>query len=282
MNINPELSRFFGRTLLQLQKHSPVILTTVGVAGVVTAGVLAAKATLKLEETLDTAELRLAHAKGTQQSKTKAMVDNTVDLVKLYGPSVTLGAASLVAIISAHGILHKRNVAMVAAYKGLETAYSNYRSRVVEAFGADVDRDFVRGISREEITDEKGKKKQVVSLANSTGLGDYTRIFGPDNPVWQGNEDYNLYFLESQQVYFNQLLASRGHVTLNEVLGKLGYDHTTAGFVTGWLWKGEGDGFIDFGIYDYLKEPMALSHEYPEKGVLLLDFNVDGVIYDKI
>lgn len=53
MNISPKIITALGRSLFQAQKHSPIILTAVGVVGVVTAGVLAAKATLKLEETLD-------------------------------------------------------------------------------------------------------------------------------------------------------------------------------------------------------------------------------------
>lgn len=274
MNISPAIQKAFGRSLLQAQKHSPTILTAVGVVGVVTAGVLAARATLKLEKTLDEAQDRLDEAELDERSKTKAVVQNTFELVKLYGPSVTLGAASLVCIISAQGILHKRNIALVAGYKTLETAFTNYRERVVEAYGEDVDRDFRYGVRKEEIVDEKtGKKKQVVKVDQAAG--EYVFSFGPENPNWSGITDQNEFFLTLQQNIWNDRLRAKGHVFLNEILDALALERTPAGAVTGWVYDEKnpvGDNFIDFGINNL--EDFA--------GYILLDFNVDGTIFDKI
>ena len=285
MNISPKITLALGRSLFQVQKHSPIILTAVGVVGVVTAGVLAARATLKLEETLDTAKerLTLVDTRGVPiNSKTKAVALNYLDLVKLYGPSVTLGAASLVCIISAQGILHKRNAALVMAYKGLEETYNRYRSLVAEEYGEEKDEEFHRGIKTVTTVDENGKKSKVKVFPKVDGqYGAYTFIFGSDNALWNGFADRNEWFLESQQTAMNDLLRLRGHVFLNEVLERLGFEHTQAGSVCGWITNGDGDGFIDFRPYK-LDDKRAKEFGIDEPGAFLLDFNVDGIIYDKL
>lgn len=284
MNINPKITNILGRSALQVQKHSPIILTAVGVVGVVTAGVLAARATLKLEDTLDRAKLRLEETEDTsaEPNKVKAVALNYLDLVKLYGPSVTLGAASLVCIISAQGILHKRNAALVVAYKGLEETYNRYRSLVAEEYGEEKDEEFHRGIKTVTTVDENGKKSKAKVFPKVDGqYGAYTFIFGSDNALWNGFADRNEWFLESQQTAMNDLLRLRGHVFLNEVLERLGFEHTQAGSVCGWITNGDGDGFIDFRPYK-LDDKRAKEFGIDEPGAFLLDFNVDGIIYDKL
>ena len=276
MNISPTLQRTLSRSALQLQKYSPQILTAVGIAGLVTAGVLAAKNTLKLESTLDTARERLEDVKSeeehTQKDVNRAVAKNVVDLGKLYWVPVTLATGSVVAILVGHNILHKRNLALVAAYKGLEQAFSEYRKRVIEEYGEEKDEKFRYGV-RDVVTvdEETGKKtkSQEITVPNS----DYIFSFGPENDNWNGKHEHNLFFVTRFQNIFNDKLQAHGHVFLNEVLDALGIARTKAGAVTGWVWKaGSGDDFIDFGIRDW----------QDSNGYILLDFNVDGVILDLI
>ena len=276
MNISPTLQRTLSRSALQLQKYSPQILTAVGIAGLVTAGVLAAKNTLKLESTLDTARERLEDVKSeeehTQKDVNRAVTKNVVDLGKLYWVPVTLATGSVVAILVGHNILHKRNLALVAAYKGLEQAFSEYRKRVIEEYGEEKDEKFRYGV-RDVVTvdEETGKKtkSQEITVPNS----DYIFSFGPENDNWNGKHEHNLFFVTRFQNIFNDKLQAHGHVFLNEVLDALGIERTKAGAVTGWVWKaGSGDDFIDFGIKDWQES----------NGYILLDFNVDGVILDLI
>jgi hypothetical protein len=75
----------------------------------------------------------------------------------------------------------------------------------------------------------------------------------------------------------NDLLRARGHVFLHEVLDTLGIQRTPESAIVGWIFDSEnpdhiGDNFIEFNIRDY-------QSEY---GYILLDFNVDGTIFDKI
>lgn len=276
MNISPALQRTLSRSALKVSKYSPQILTAVGIAGLVTAGIIAAKNTLKLEETLDNSRNRLDivkdHPEATQGDVTKAYAKNIFDLAKLYGIPVTLAAASIVSILVGHNILHKRNLALIAAYKGLEQAFSEYRKRVVEEYGEDVDEKFRYGI-RDVTTEVDGKKVKTVERVEGSDTSPYLMEFGPGVDTWTGNFEHNLFNVTRIQNYFNDKLQATGHVFLQDVTRNLGIPDSKVGAVTGWVYDNErGDQYIDFGIKD-LQE----SHGY-----ILLDFNVDGIILDLI
>lgn len=285
------ITQFFGRSTLQVQKWSPEILTGAGIAGVVISGVLAARATLKLEaivDKLDEEKMRINdEAETSDEHKAllfKAHRTFVFDLVKLYGPSVTLGAASLTALVSAQGIMKKRNVALAAAYKGMETAYSNYRKRVADEVGEDKEREIYEGlrINDSEYTEYDGEDGPLTK----DGLLDavsknrpYARLWGPGNKNYTGNVDYDRMFLQSQQNYANDLLHSRGHIFLNEVYDMLGLDRSKEGSVVGWV-EGNGDDVVDFmGLGD---RSFDFNRAFENDEDIILDFNVDGVIFDKI
>jgi hypothetical protein len=287
MNISTTLQRTLNRSFLQVQKYSPQILTGVGIAGLVAAGVIAAKQTLKLESTLDDARNRIDSAKvvevrdedgnvtavepGSQTGINKAYIRNTYELGKLYWAPVTLAGASVVLILAGHQILHKRNIALVGAYKSLEQAFAEYRKRVIEEHGEEADADYRYGIREVTETGEDGKKHkvQVVNGVDSN----YIYSFGPENENWDGHHEQNMFRLTRIQNYFNDMLPAKGHIFLNEVLQNLGFPHDAKGAVTGWVYKaGSGDDYIDFGLRD-----LQDSHGY-----VLLDFNVDGIILDLI
>lgn len=275
MNISPALQRTLSRTGLKLSKYSPQILTAVGIAGLVTAGIIAAKNTLKLEQTLDNSRTRLEavkdHPEATQADVNKAYAKNIFDLAKLYGIPVTLAAGSIVAILVGHKILHKRNLALVAAYKGLEQAFSEYRKRVVEEYGEDVDEKFRYGL-KDVTTEVDGKKVKTVERTGDTS--EYLMEFGPaTTDCWTGNYEHNMFFVTRAQNYFNDMLQAKGHIFLQDVTRHLGFPDSKVGAVTGWVYNaGSGDDYIDFGIKDL----------QDSNGYILLDFNVDGVVLDLI
>lgn len=299
--VSGALSKVTGRAGLQLQKHSPEILMVAGITGIVGSTILACRATLKAEAVLDEHHEKLEKIKEVREidfvdvekysdedykkDLVVTHVQTGVDFVKLYGPAVSLGVASIVCIIAAHDIMQKRNVALVAAYKAVEEGFSAYRKRVVEEYGEDKDYMFKNGLRAEEITDvevgEDGKPKKVkkeVLVTDPNGLSVYAKWFDRSCAQWSSVPEYNLMFLKAQQDYMNQLLQARKHVFLNEVYDAVGVERTKAGAVVGWALRndGEGDNFIDFGFSN--------NHEFMNghENEVLLDFNVDGVVYDLI
>ena len=283
-----------GRGMLLVKKHSPEILTTVGIVGVVTSAVMASKATLKLEPVVEKIKNGKDEAKSLLEDEmfpeydkdrhnkevARVYVKGAVDLSKLYGPSITLGLSSIACIIGAHGIMRKRNVALAAAYKAVETSFSEYRKRVIAEIGEEKEENVYIGRQQVEVVDENGKKKKVTKV-DPNGISAYARFFDEYSDNWSKTPEYNLLFLKAQQNYANDLLHARGHVFLNEVYDMIGIPRSQAGQVVGWVISKDGDNFIDFGVYDFDNTGSHLFVNGHERSILL-DFNVDGVIYDLI
>lgn len=286
-------TRSIGRTGLILKKYSPEILTGVGIATGVAAGVMAVKATLNVEPVLDNVKANLEKVEYIKANtedfdpkyeanlKGRVYGKGVVELTKLYWPALSLGTASIACIIGAHGIMKKRNAALVVAYNALEKTFVEYRDRVSEKVGEDVEADIRLGFREEEVVDEESGKKKVVTHVDPMGVSQYARFFDELSQYWDKNAEYNLLFLRAQQQYANDRLQARGHLFLNEVYEALGIPHTQAGAVVGWVISKDGDNFVDFGIYD-LENEKAREFVNGVERAILLDFNVDGVIYDKI
>jgi len=285
MNISPNVQKAISRGLMQVQKHAPAILTTIGVTSVVVGGVLAAKNTLKLEEKIDEGQDRLRwvneqieEGDAPVQHRTGVYVRNVVEVGKLYILPVTLAAGGIICILSAQNILNKRNAALVAAYNGLAASYEAYRERVREDHGEEYDRDVFLGQRTETVEGENGKKvKQKVLVDGEHAASPFRFKYDNTNENWTGFHDDNLFRLQVAQNMYNDRLKARGHVFLRDVLNTLGIEDTPASVITGWIYDPEnpdheGDNFIEFNVRDY----------QTEHGYILLDFNVDGTIFDKI
>lgn len=288
------LTRKIGRQILVTKKHSPVLLFGAGVVGMVGTAVLASKATLKLEDVLEETNTKVAQAKSlnnqdrrdyTEDDFQKDMVLIHVRAVgavgKLYAPAIGLGALSIAALTGSHVILSKRNAALAGAYAVLEKGFNEYRQRVEEEFGTEKERELRYGHEEVVESDTKNGKATKKKLVGPNAESMYARFFDEYSKNWERTPEYNLLFLRAQQNYANDLLLSRGHVFLNEVYDMIGIDRSRAGAVVGWVVSNEGDNFVDFGIFDANREG-ARDFVNGREGSILLDFNVDGVIYDKI
>ena len=303
------LTRKFYRVGFKFKKHSPEILVGAGVVGVVASAVMACKATTKLDdvlaETKDTVDKIhdvTEHPEKIPEGKEYTVEDSKKDLtivytqagvklVKLYGPAVVLGTVSIAAIIGGHHILRKRNIALAAAYTAVDKGFKEYRGRVLERFGEEVDRELRYNIKAKEIEkkvkDANGKEtvvKETVDVADPNLTSDYARFFDDGCTGWTKDPEFNLMFLKDQQRYANDLFKSKGHLFLNEVYDMLGIPRTQAGQVVGWIYDEKnpiGDNFIDFGIYDIADERKRSFVNGYER-TILLDFNVDGNILEMI
>lgn len=294
MKFVPEvMSRAVASKGLLLQKTSPHLLFGAGVVGVVGSTVLACRATLKMSDVLEEAQGNLHTAKeldhpdysekDRKRDISLIYFQSGVQVFKLYLPAIVVGGVSIAALTQSHRILSSRNAALTAAYTALDKGFSQYRARVVDKYGEEEDRNLRYGTREEQITDpETGKKQTVTRVATDCEPSVYARFFDPYSTSWSKEPEYNLIFLRCQQNYANDLLRARGHVFLNEVYDMLGIARSKAGAVVGWVLSknGETDNYINFGIFD--GDDRARDFVNGREGAILLDFNVDGVIYDKI
>lgn len=300
-----KMARSFNKIGLQLKKHSPEILVVAGVAGTVTSAVMACKATTKLSAVLEESKENIEQIHGyveekgfsdvyTEEDSKKDLaivyVQSSLKVAKLYAPSVILGVLSITAILTSNNILRKRNVALAAAYTAVDKGFKEYRNRVVERFGKEVDKELRYNIKAKEIEetviDEKtGKEKTVkktVDVINPNDISEFAVIYDDGCNGWTKDPELNKMFLLKQQSYANDLLKSRGYLFLNEVYDMLGFPRTKAGQIVGWVYNEKepiGDNFVDFGILDIHDERKRAFVNGYEKNILL-DFNVDGNILD--
>ena len=185
--------------------------------------------------------------------------------------------------------MQKRNAALSAAYLTVDKSFKEYKQRVIDRVGEEVEKEIRYGIKAEEVAetvvDEDGNETTVtetVKMMNPNLYSDYARFFDESSPYWQKDPEYNLVFLKAQQQYANDLLKARGRLFLNEVYEMLGIEKSKAGQIVGWVYDPVnpiGDNFVDFGIYDMSKERVrAFVNGYEPN--ILLDFNVDGNVWD--
>lgn len=293
-----DFGRMTQKGLMALRKHSPEILTFLGIGGMVTGSVMACKAThdhfdeIVVDHRIQVDEIRKSKTDESNERKelTKTFLKTAGRMTALYAPSVTISALSITSILTANNILRKRNIALAAAYAAIDRGFKDYRSRVVDRFGADVDRELRNDLHQEKIdetvTDEEGKKKKVkntVMVVGDGGLSDYSRYFAYGYAKGaEHNADYNLFFLRSQQDLANNILRAKGFLFLNEVYDMLGIDRSIPGQTVGWVYdknaNDHGDNYVDFGIREVYRKRSDNPNDYEK--VFLLDFNVDGNILD--
>lgn len=282
---------------IKLAQSSPRILVIGGVAGLVGAGVIACRQTTKLDKVVRDSQVRLLDARtkdipeNSRQSRkqlvAKAYLVNCMDIAKLYAPAVSLGALSAACILGGHQVLQKRHAALLGAYEILDRSYKEYRRRVIEAIGEDAERDIRYGAKEIDVTrtvtGKNGKTKEIAekeiqydpeALAK---VSPYCRIFDDSSREWKEAPGYNLSYVIGVQNTANDQLKTRGHIFLNEVFDMLDIPRCDIGQRVGWKADGDGDGYVDFRVFD-LSNDVKRAFVNGRENCIWLDFNVDGII----
>jgi hypothetical protein len=267
----------------------------IGVVGVVAAGVLACRATLQLETDViepneddqEVLQTLLDKNEITPQVYTKERAKLKTRLIAgvawKYTPAVVVGGLGIAALTGSHVILTRRNASLVAAYATITKSFDEYRQRVRDELGEEKDKEFRFGTKDVEVDDpDNPGKKKMVKKAKSEA--DYARIFSRDtSESWDPRPEHNLVFLKSVQQYCTDTLRGNKILTLNEVYDALGLSRTTAGAVVGWRYNNprhNGDNRVDFSILENATPDAIDEFFHGPDGAIMLDFNVDGVIYD--
>ena len=298
-------TRLLSSTQYQVKKHSPEILMVAGIAGTIVGTVLACKATTKVSEIIEEKNKNVEDVHTCLEDNTKEYTEEDskkdltiiyaqtgVKLFKLYAPAIGVMALSFASIIAGHKVLKKRNIAIAAAYAAIDKGFKQYRKNVIKEFGEDVDQRMRFSLKSKEIKkkDKDGKTVKETEYyidpdANPLdNISEYARFFDAASSNFAKDPEYNMMFLRRQQDYANEMLKARGHLFLNEVYDLLDIPRSKAGQVVGWVYdkngNTKGDNYVDFGLYrnDQGTRRFVNGLEYN----ILLDFNVDGVIYDII
>lgn len=305
-DVKNKMTRSLCKAKFKVKKHSPEILVVAGVIGTVTSAVMACRATTKLSKILEEAKEtektisegvengHIADQEYTEEDGKKDLritkVQTGLKIVKLYAPAVILGGLSITAMLTSNNILRKRNVSLAAAYAAVDKSFKEYRGRVKERFGEELDKELRYNIKAKEIEevvkDEKtGKEKVQKKIVNVSELDDcseYAKFYDCGCTGWTKDPELNLMFLRKQQDFLNDRLKAEGYLFLNDVYDALGIQKTKIGQIAGWIYDEKnpvGDNYIDFGIYDTHREANRRFVNGLER-TILLDFNCDGDILD--
>lgn len=213
-----QLAGFAKSVQLTFAKHSPEILTGIGIAGMVSATVLAVKATPKAIKFINQAE----NEKNADLTKTE-----TVKACwKVYIPAMATGAASIVCLIGASSVNAKRNAALAAAYTLSDTALREYKEKVVETIGEEQAQ-----VIKEKVTEEKLKKdpvtKKEVYITDKGDVLCYDTISGR---YFTSNMDQ----IEKSVNILNRQMLNEMYISLNDFYAEVGLSRVPIGDELGW------------------------------------------------
>ena len=298
LNIKTKMNSVVNKVANTSKKYSPDILLGVGIVCGIGTVVVACRSTIKakdiLDESKETLELiekgvtdgQVAEQEYTEEDGRKdsriVYIQTGAKLVQTYSPALLLGGMSITCVLASHDILRKRNVALSAAYTAVDKSFKDYRKRVSERFGEEVDKDlryniYTKKLESIEVDDETGKekkRKKDVQVADPELESDYACYFDNRSRNYENNSDYNMMFLRAREAYFNDILHIRGHLFLNEVYDALDLPRTAAGQIVGWTADGP-DGYVNLRITEVECETENGGHETK----FIIDPNVQGDVW---
>lgn len=215
------LANLVSNTRQFANKHSPEILTGIGIAGMITTTVLAVRATPKALELLE-------------EKKNEDWVDelSPLEVVKTawkpYVPAAVTGIASVACLIGASSVNAKRNAALATAYKLSETALTEYREKVIETIGEKKEKTVRDKVAEERVKKNPVSKSEVIVTNNGTTL-----CFDPISARYFKSSIDKIKRAENE-LNKQMLHDISGYVSLNDFYDELGLDHTSVGDDLGW------------------------------------------------
>lgn len=305
--LTKEFARLGRVAKVKIRKNGPELAIIGGIASMIGGAVLVGKATYRLPNVIEEYENTRSEIEkgqetyGEEKYSTEdkehdlvlAKVQCGVAIAKLYAPSVAMIAGGAVSVLCGNNMWKKRNATLTASLAAATETFREYRKRVADRYGEEAERKIHYNIQDQKIEEtetdpETGKKKDVKKKVETVD-GDpskyspYARFFDEASREWSKDPDQNFMFLRSQQKLANAKLIADGYLFLNDVYQALDIPETEEGHYVGWVYDPvDGkDNFVDFGIYNVQREAVREFQNGYEPSILL-DFNVDGPIVDKI
>lgn len=218
----PNVTKLINGAKRTLVKHSPGILTGLGIAGMITTTILAVKATPKAVALIE-ADSRENHDGDPHAYTKKEAIKSSW---KCYIPAASTGLASIACLIGASSVHSRRNAALAAVYKLSESSFAEYKEKVVETIGEKKELAI-----RDKVAEDKVKNDPVTNnTVFITKEGDtlcYDAIFGRYFTS-------NMEAIKRAENRINKILLSDSYVSLNDFYSELDLEPTKIGNDLGW------------------------------------------------
>ena len=211
-----KIGRWMGLAKVSFDKHSPEILTGLGVTGLFASVIFSIKATPKAMKSIEN--------KKKELDKEKLTLGETIGATwKHYIPTAVTVATSTACIIGANSVNTRRNAALAAAYSLSETAMAEYKDKVREIVGERKESDVRADIARDRMAVDPPNPSEVII----TGKGETWfresithRYFKSDiEKVRKVENDLNREMRNENTISVNDMLYALGLPSDHKVLG---------------------------------------------------------------
>lgn len=238
-----------------VEKHSPEILTAIGITGMITTTVLAVKATPKA---LKHIEQKKVDADKNELTK----VEIVQAAWKPYIPAVVTGVVSTACLVGANSVHSKRNAALAAAYQLSTTALSEYKEKVIETIGEKKEKAVHDNIAKDKV--KKMEESQPISSRDVifTGKGESLCLDIMSGRLFKSDRDRIVRAMNNLNYRMNGGMEM--YISLNEFYDEIGLPRIPIGDTMGWS---VGKGQIDIHFSAQLTEEdepcMVIEHLIP-------------------
>lgn len=220
-----DIAHALKQAQLSIAKHSPEILTGIGIAGMIATTIIAVKATPKAIKLLDDKKKELETEKLTA-------ADTIKTTWKCYIPTVVTGTASVACLIGASSVHLRRNAALTAAYTLSETALREYREKVVETIGQKKEQAVRDAVAKEQVESHPVSNNSIIV----TGGGN-TLCYDPFTDRYFKSDSDKLRKAENE---INSQMLDEGCVSLNDYYYQIGLGDASVGNTIGWSYNRTG------------------------------------------
>lgn len=220
-----------------LAKHSPEILTGIGIAGMLATTVMAVKATPKAIKLLE-------KKKAENEFEDLTVIDIIKTTWKCYIPAVVTGATSTACLIGASSINVRRNAAIATAYNLSHVALSEYKEKVLETVGEKKEQLIRDSIAKEKLESDPVSSREVVITEKGDTLC-YDGIFGR---YFKSDIDT---IKRAINAINRKIVCGDMYVSLNDFYSEIGLSPTRIGYDLGW---NIDDGEIELDFSSQLAE----------------------------
>lgn len=215
----PNFANLLKNTRTVLVKHSPEILTGMGIAGMVMTTIFAVKATPKA--------LKLIDDKKKEEHTDKLTPVETVKAAWTpYIPAAITGVTSIACIIGASSVNLRRNAALATAYTLSETALKEYKDKVIETIGEKKEKDIRDKIHKDHLDQKPITGSNVIF----TDKGNTLCFDYHSGRYFKSDIDH----IKRAVNELNRRLVGNGYVSLNDFYDELDLEHTKMGYDLGW------------------------------------------------
>ena len=208
-----QLKAIFTDLSKAARKHSPEILTGIGIAGMLSTTVLAVRATPKALMLIEEKKREKKFA-GEQPELTKVEIVKTA--WKPYIPAAVTGVASVACLVGASSVNARRNAALAAAYALSETTLADYKEKVVETLGEKKAQEVKDAIAKDQVEKNPQSKSSVIATDKGETLC-YDSISGR---YFKSDIEY----IRRAVNNLNERLLFDTHISLNEYYDEIGLE----------------------------------------------------------